>query len=138
MSKMIKNVKRLLPAWAQEMQAQLPADFIEDTMMLTYREAYALLSNCNAIPAALERNLVSNTVLKVFPDVAIAIRLKLLDGYVLIRVSYEADDQSGLESLNVRLKKGYEYFFLRQEKQELVNDFSAVIFGLEGEQGSEL
>ncbi|KRE31626.1 hypothetical protein [Paenibacillus sp. Soil522] len=77
-------------------------------------------------------------MLAAFPVIEKAFHKKLQEGYKLVAFKYEANDQTGHESLDIVFSKGYERFVLMQGKGCYAGGYSHATFGREGERGEML
>lgn len=77
-------------------------------------------------------------LLAAFPVIEKAFHKKLQEGYKLVAFKYEANDQTGHESLDIVFSKGYERFVLMQGKGCYAGGYSHATFGREGERGEML
>lgn len=85
-----------------------------------------------------ELNTVQIVMLAAFPVLEKAFLEKIQEGYRPLTINYNADVKTASETLEIFLNKGYERFFLRQEKGHYAGGYSHVTFGREGERGEIL
>lgn len=127
-----------LRTWAKELELQLPEGYEPDPVTFTHKEACAIFRDIGVLPDPLELNPVQIVALSAFPDIEKVFPAKLKEGYNLLTFKYEANEQTGHESLDIIFSKGYERYVLGQGKGCYAGGYSHATFGREGERGEIL